>query len=506
MADLQINKVNEVRMRILADESIREELNDYFKFQDPGFTPNPFSKWDGTVRLFTKSSGLIDIGLLYEVFKFAKTNKYTLELDPALKYIQDIPKEEIEEFINSLNAKVRTEDKKYIPAICRDYQFDSIVTAIRHTRCVLELATSAGKSFILYVMARYYRQRREALESNLRTLIIVPSIHLVNQLYENFEEYSEGTEWKPWYYTQLICEGATRYVNKDIVISTWQGIQNQDKDWFHQFGDVVVDEVHTAKGEKLSYILNNCINCDQRLGVTGTLANTTVAALQVVAHFGSYHKIITARELIDQGYAADIKINMIELQHTMADAIEMNGADYQKEIEFLISHELRNRLIARMALALKGNVAIMFERIDAHMMLVYEILTATKKNVFVINGEVKSSDRVAIQKAIEEGEDITLLASYGTMQQGVSIKKLHHLILAHPSKSYIRIIQTLGRLMRIHSTKDVAQIWDLVDNLIYNRMYNHAIRHSHERYKFYLQERHPVKFTKVPMVSNQEGS
>lgn len=499
MADISVTKVNEVRMRVHADAGIYEELNDYFKFEDPNFQPNPFSKWDGVVRLFTKSSGLIDIGLLFELFKFCKTNGYSLDVDPALKYIQDIPDNEIHDFCNNLKTQIRTESGEYIDAEVRQYQFDSIATAMRQSRCVLELATSAGKSFILYVMARYYRERREALESNLRTLIVVPSVHLVRQLYENFEEYSHGQSWNPFYQVQTICEGATRNIDKPITISTWQGIQDQPKDWFHQFGDIIVDEVHTSKSDKLSYILNNCINADQRLGVTGTLANTKVAGLQVVSHFGAYHKIITARELISMGYAADIKIRMIELKHRLADVIDMYGADYQKEMEYLISNEVRNRLIAKMALTLKGNVAIMFERIDAHMMIVYDILKEIKPNVFVINGEVKSADRMQIQRAIEEGEDITLLASYGTMQQGVSIKKLHHLVLAHPSKSYIRVIQTLGRLMRQHSTKDVALIWDLVDNLSYNGSYNHALRHSHERYKFYLTERHPVELKRVAL-------
>lgn len=502
MADVQIVKINEVRMRIIADLSIREELNDYFKFEDPNFTPNQFSKWDGTVRLFTKSSGLIDIGLLFEVFKYCKANNYSIELDPALKYIQDIPDEEIMDFIKSLEPKIRTENHDYIDAEIRQYQFDSIAIAMRQCRLVEEAATSAGKSFILYVMARYYRHRREALESSLRTLIIVPSIHLVTQLYDNFEEYAHGSAWKPVVHTQLIFEGATKEINKPIVISTWQGIQDQPKEWFHQFGDIVVDEVHTSKSDKLSYILNNCIYADQRLGVTGTLANTKVAGLQVVAHFGAYHKIITARDLINLGYATDIKVKMVELRHAMGDAVNMNGAEYKDEIEYIISHESRNRLIATMALSLKGNVAIMFERIDAHMMLVYELLAAQKKNVFVINGEVKTEVRRQIQAAMEEGEDITLLATYGTMQQGVSIKKLHHLILAHPSKSYIRVIQTLGRLMRLHSSKDVAWIWDLVDNLSYNGSRNHALRHSHERYKFYLTERHPVELKKVALPNH----
>lgn len=407
MADIQIVKVNEVRMRCIADLSIREELNDYFKFEDPNFVPNPFSKWDGVVRLFTKSSGLIDIGLLFEVFKFCKNNGYTIELDPALKYIQDIPDEEIRDFIDSLHPKIRTENHEYIDAETRDYQYDTIAKAMRQTRCVCELATSAGKSFILYVMARYYRRRREALESPLKTLIVVPSIHLVTQLYDNFEEYAHGSDWKPVVNTQLIFEGATKEISKPIVISTWQGIQEQPKEWFHQFGDIVVDEVHTSKSEKLSYILNNCIYADQRLGVTGTLANTKVAGLQVVAHFGAYHKIITARDLINLGYATDIKVKMIQLKHTPADAVGLDG-DYSKEIEYLITHQSRNELIAKMALNLKGNVAIMFERIDGHMMVVYDMLSAVKPNVFVINGEVGVEDRLKIGRLIESEKIITV--------------------------------------------------------------------------------------------------
>ncbi|AIM51399.1 DNA helicase [Dickeya phage vB-DsoM-LIMEstone1] len=100
---------------------------------------------------------------------------------------------------------------------------------------------------------------------------------------------------------------------------------------------------------------------------------------------------------------------------------------------------------------------------------------------------------------INKAEDITVLATYGTFSTGISWKKLHHLVLAHPSKSYIRVIQTLGRLMRQHSSKDVAWIWDLVDDVSYNASTNHAIRHSHERYKFYLTERHPVEFMKVAL-------
>lgn len=499
MAQIYLEKVNEVRMRVITqDLGINEELYDHFKMPDPNFTPSDFSKYDGLIRFYQKSSGLIDIGLIFDVFSFCRNNGYTLEVDPLLKYILKTTKEEIQEFIDGLQLSHQTEDGSFSPAEAREYQFDSVYTAITDTRCVLQAATSAGKSLILYVLARYYRMRREAIESDLKTLIIVPSVHLVRQLYENFEEYSHFNGWKADVNIHQIYSDADKNSCKPVFISTWQGIQKMPKSWFHQFGDVVVDEVHTAAAEKLSFILNNCINSDQRIGVTGTPGNNPTNIMRVVSHFGRLHKIITARELIDMGYASDIRIEMVELIYPEAERALLTG-DYNEEIEFLMAHQKRNQVILTLAKNLKGNVAIMFGRIDAHMMPIYEELSKYKENVYVINGEVPAKTRMEIQKAMERGDDITLLASFGTMQQGVSIKKLHHLVFAHPNKSFIRVIQTLGRLMRIHSTKDCGVIWDLVDNLKTPKYANHSLRHSFERFRFYTEERHPIKRKKIYM-------
>lgn len=499
MAHVYIEKVNEVRMRVICnDEGFHADLYEYFKFPDPTFEPSSFSRWDGMVRFYQKSNGLIDIGLLFQVFQFVRENGHTMELDPGLKYVNNTTAEEIKEYLMELNMSIRTENGSYTHAESRDYQFDCVWTAIKQTRCVLQAATSAGKSMVLYVMARYYRGRREALQSSLKTLIVVPSVHLVTQLFDNFVEYSHFNGFNSDSNVHLIYGGAEKDTTKPIVISTWQGIQDQPKEWFHQFGDIVVDEAHTAKAEKLSYIMNSCINCDQRLGLTGTLANDDLNAMRVLSHFGAFKKIITARELIDQGYAADIEIMMVELQYGMEDRHKVT-ADYKQEIEFLISHDLRNKFILMLAKTLKGNTAIMFDRVDAHMKVIFEELCKVKDNVYMINGEVPPKVRAQIQKAVEAGDEVTLLGTYGTMQQGVSIKKLHNLVLAHPSKSYIRVIQTLGRLMRMHSSKQKARIFDMVDNLSLRGRPNHALRHSIERHRFYKEEKHPVAMKKVTL-------
>uniref|UniRef100_A0AAU8KXE8 DNA helicase n=1 Tax=Serratia phage Kevin TaxID=3161161 RepID=A0AAU8KXE8_9CAUD len=499
MAHVRIQKVNDVRMRVICDdEGFHADLYEYFKFPDPAFEPSSFSRWDGMVRFYQKGSGLINIGLFFQLFQFIRDNGHTLEVDPALRYVQDITMEEIKEFLMELNMSIRTENGTYTHAESREYQFDCIETAIRQTRCCLQAATSAGKSMVLYVMARYYRGRREALQSSLKTLIVVPSVHLVTQLFDNFVEYSHFNGFNSEANVHLIYGGAEKDTTKPIVISTWQGIQDQPKEWFRQFGDIVVDEAHTAKAEKLTYIMDSCINCDHRLGLTGTLANNELNAMKVLSHFGAFKKIITARELIEQGFAADIEVMMVELQYGMEDRHKVT-ADYAQEIEFIISHEGRNRCLLMMAKTLKGNTAIMFDRVDAHMKVIYEELCKIKDNVYMINGEVPPKVRAQIQKAVEAGDEVTLLGTYGTMQQGVSIKKLHNLVLAHPSKSYIRVIQTLGRLMRMHSSKTKAKIFDLVDNLSLRGRPNHALRHSIERHRFYVEERHPVAMKKVQL-------
>ncbi|AIX13105.1 DNA helicase [Erwinia phage vB_EamM-Bue1] len=487
-------------MRVVAEPSIEAELYDHFKMPDPNFTPNGYSKYDGLIRFYHKSNGMIDIGLLYEVFQFAKKHKYTIELDPALKYMNDAPEEEIREFVDGLKLSRKTEDGDYVPAECRDYQFESVMHGVRDTRCVLRAATSAGKSLILYILARYYRMRRQALESTLKTLIVVPSVHLVTQLKANFEEYSQINKFNSDAEVHMVFGDADKFTNKNIVISTWQGIQNMPKEFFHQFGDVVVDEVHTSKADKLSYILNNCIYCDHRVGLTGTLGNNPTDIMRVKSHFGRVHEIISARELIEKGYAADIEVEMVQLVYPIPERGLLTG-DYSDEIEFLISHKARNEVILTMAKYLKGNTAIMFARIDAHMMVIYEELIKYKQNVFVINGEVPAKVRAEIQAAMERGDDITLLASYGTMQQGVSINKLHNLVLAHPSKSFVRVLQTLGRLMRLHSTKvgTPSKIWDVVDDLRKPDYWNHSLRHSLERYRFYTEERHPIKRSTIQL-------
>jgi len=494
MAQITLVKFNEVRMRIHAEDSIAEELYDHFKMPDPNFTPSPYTKWDGMIRFYQKSSGLINIGLMFEVLEFCKKNNYSFEVDQSLKFILGTTKDEVQEFINGMNLSYRNETGEYVKGECRDYQFESIYLAIRDTRCVLKAATSAGKSLIVYILARYYRERREALESNLKTLIIVPSIHLVTQLKNNFVEYSHFNGFDTDKHVHLIFADAEKNTDKPIVISTWQGIQKMDKTWYEQFGDVIVDEVHTAAADRLSFIMNNSTSADQRVGVTGTPGNNATNIMTVKSHFGRIHNIISARELIDRGFAADIEVEMIQLVYPQNERGIMSG-DYNEEIEYLISHERRNKVILTLAMNLKGNSAFMFARIDAHMMVIYEELIKHKSNVFVINGEVPAHERVAIQAAMERGEDITLLASFGTMQQGVSINKLHNLVLAHPSKSEVRVLQTLGRLMRMHSTKTghPSKIWDIIDDLRTAAYSNHSLRHSFDRYRFYLQEKHPVK-------------
>jgi superfamily II DNA or RNA helicase len=490
MSDIQILPINASFMAVTSeDEGIREDLYQYFRFEEPTFTPNKFSKWDGSVRLYDKRSGKISYGLLSTVIAFAHDRQLTIDIDPAFKQdIKPITEEQINEWCDTLD--LRDGDNKISPY---DYQRAGLYLAIKYSRVTLLAATSAGKSLLQYLIIRFHQQLNTG-----RILLIVPSINLVTQMYGDFKNYSTANGWDADKNCHMVYDGRTPYTNKPVVISTWQSLKDLEPDYFQQFSVMLGDECHTFSGECLEKIGKNCTNAYSRVGLTGTLKKDKLHPLQVQQHFGPIRRIVTTKQLQDAGRAAKTQVHIIQLEHTTDDRKNLDG-EYQKEIEFLIGHPYRNKIIKGLAKTLKGNTLILFDRIDAHLKIVAKELQdeMPHKRVLIITGEVENDERNVIKAEMEVGEDIVLLASFGTVSTGVSIKRLHNLVFAHPSKSVIRILQSLGRLLRLHSSKDVANIYDIVDVMMYYGKINHAMRHGAERLGFYTEEQHPVTVRKL---------
>ena len=498
MSDIIIERQDASTIRVYTDDlGISQELYEQYRYKEPTFTKNRYSKWDGTVRMFNRNNGSMPYGCLQSVLSLAKTRGWSVELDPRFKQdITNIPEESLDAWVDSLN--LHSGGIKIEPY---DYQMQGLQLAIKYSRMTLLAATSAGKSLLIYMLTRFYL---ETLNPGDKFLIIVPSITLVSQLFSDFQDYSSENGWDTDKHVHCIMEGRPKFSSKPIYISTWQSIFEQPKDYFHQFTHIIEDEVHGASGKSISNILNNSIYAYKRVGLTGTLKNEKIHAAQIESMFGPIKRIVSTKELIESGRATPTNITLMQLDYSEYERNAVSTMTYQQEIEFIVGHAYRNKIIENLSIGLKGNTLILFDRKDSHLMKVYESLKSSGKNVFVISGDIKREERDRIKALIERGDDITLLATSLTMSTGVSIKKLHNLVFAHPSKSIIKVLQSIGRLLRLHGTKELANIYDIADNLKCGDTPNYALDHAFVRLGYYKDEAHPVKIKKVQMKNHED--
>lgn len=493
MSDINIIAINAAKMAVTSDdEGIREDLYQYFRYQDPNFFKNPKSKstFDGSIRLYSKRDGTMGYGLLSAVIQFAKDRQLSISIDPAFKDdIKPVTQEDIDSWIDTLD--IRTKGEKIEPY---EYQKSGVWLAAKYSRMTLLAATSAGKSLLQYLIIRFLLNTVEG-----RILLVVPSINLVTQMYSDFEDYSSHDDgWNAHEYCHMVHGGISPYTNKRVVISTWQSLSNLSPDYFHQFSGLLGDECHLYNGKSLSIIAMNCINAYNRVGLTGTLRKDKIHPLQIQQHFATIKRIVTTKQLQDSGRASKTKIKVLQLEYPTEQRKALTG-DYQAEIDFLIHHEYRNKVIKGLARTLKGNTLILFERVDAHLHVIAEELQkeAPERRVLIITGDVHNDERNLIKAELEVGDDITLLASTKTLSTGVSIKKLHNLVFCFGGKGVIKVLQSIGRMLRLHDSKDVAMIYDIVDVLMFNGIPNFSMKHAGERLGFYRDEQHPVEVKKM---------
>lgn len=488
MADLRINYLNAAWLVLEGDPGVIEDLYEYFKLEDPDFKPNRFSRYDGKIRLFDKRTGKFPYGLLHVALEMATARRWTTEIDPELhKDFRDVPMTDIVPWVQGL--QIHSQGKPIEPY---DYQYEGLRIAANYNRATMLAATSAGKSLLQYLIVRFYHQ------AGLNILMVVPSINLVSQMYNDFRDYSSVNRWDVAANVHTIYEGATPYTNKPVVISTWQSLKDLPEEWFHRFDVLLGDECHTFSSKCLDYIGKACINARMRYGLTGTLRKGKNHPLQVQQHFGPCIQLVTTKELQDSGRAAKTQVHMLHIDHSPQDRQERaNCGEYQREIDFLLANDFRNNLIKGLAHTTKGNTLILFER-RAHLDMIKEQLEADgcTKLVRVIDGSVENADRDVIKaemEAAQNGQEMVLLATGGCVSTGVSIKNLHNLVFTFPSKSLIKVVQSIGRTIRLHDSKEVANIYDILDDLSYAGSVNHTLRHAAERLAIYEDEGHPVK-------------
>ena len=440
---IQLKYANELHIKVECEPAYAQELSDYFTFDVPGakFMPAVRKRhWDGKIRLFNSVTRTIYAGLTNYIVDFCNARGYPVEVDKKLTTRAIFEDSEVDDLAKSIQLTLEP----------RDYQKSAIAHAVRNRRCLLLSPTASGKSLIIYMLCRHY--------ATMKKLIVVPTTALVHQMASDFEEYGYSKE------VQKITAGADKEIQHEITVTTWQSIYKLPKKWFKQFNVIIGDEAHLFKAKSLTNIMSKLDNTPYRFGFTGTLDGSQTHRLVLEGLFGPVEKVTTTADLIEKKNLADLKINICVLKHTKENRTAQARAKYRDEINYLVDSASRNEFIINLCKVLEGNSLLLFNFIR-HGQELFDMAKALNKNCHFVYGGVKGEERNEIREIVESDSNALIVASYGTFSTGINIKNLHNIIFGAPSKSKIRVLQSIGRSLRTHESKDKSKLYDIVDDL-----------------------------------------
>ena len=483
---MKISKVNEVYLTLEVDDSLERELSDYFTFEVPGakFMPQYRNKiWDGKIRLFSPHNGRIYVGLLPYIKEFCLKNSIEYIIEEGIENVRNVVRQDVRDFATSLRPKSKGQQIEI-----RDYQLDAIHHAISTNRSLLLSPTASGKSLIIYTLVRYYHMM------GLKILILVPTTSLVEQMYSDFIDYGWNDD-----YIHRVYAGHDKGSSKPCVISTWQSIYKLHAPYYAQYGCVIGDEAHLFKAKSLTDIMVKCRNVKYRFGLTGTLDGTQTHRLVLEGLFGQVKKIITTKELIDNDTLAKLKINCVVLKHTDEESKRVKKYTYAEEINYIVSHLKRNNFVKNLCQNLNGNTLCLFQLVEKHGVILYNEIKKFDRKVFFVYGGTDTQTREDIRAITEKEKNAIIIASYGTFSTGINIRNIHNIVFASPSKSRIRVLQSIGRGLRQSKDKDGVKLFDISDDLTYKSRRNFTLRHFYDRINIYKEEQFDYKIDRIKL-------
>ena len=465
--EINIEKFNEIYLRIQCEPSIAKELHEFFSFEVPNARYMRAVQnriWSGRVHLFSPATGKIYLGLYPYVKRFCEKQGYRIKVWGPIEAENGIDKELVRVFVSRLNTGIKA----------RPYQINAIHHIINTNRGLILSPTGSGKSLIIYALTRYYVD----MFSDKKVLCIVPTTSLVEQLYNDFADYG----WFPDEHCHKLYSGNLKHTPKEVVISTWQSIYRMPKSYFKQFGAVFVDEAHLAKAKSLTGIMNKMHDCKYRIGTTGTLDGTEVHRLILEGLFSVHEQGTTTSQLIEDKQLSNLHIYCLVMEHMKHQRIRR---EYQAEIDFLSQYEPRNEFIFKLANTEEGNTLILCRYI-VQLQRLQEMLKASDRDVYLVYGKTPTEDRELVRGYVEKGKNAIILASYGVFSTGINIKRLHNIIFASPYRSQIKVLQSIGRGLRVADDKDELKIFDIADDMSTPRgKPNYTLKHLKERIEIY---------------------
>ena len=460
---------------------VRRKIANKFKFQVPYARYLPqykLGRWDGTVGFFGLGG-----------------NGYVNHLDKIIQYLNEagVEIEEVVDKREKFDLTFSKVDKNFFgnktwpkghqcegqKIELRDYQVDVINNFIKEPQSLQEVATGAGKTIITAALS-------SICEKFGRTLVIVPNKGLVTQTEEDY--INVGLDVGVYF-------GDRKELNRTHTICTWQSLNVLDKkskagesvfslaEFLDGVKTVIIDEVHQAKAEVLKKLLTHHLkNSPVRWGLTGTVPKEQFEFQSILASIGPVVNQISAKELQDKGVLSKCHVNVVQLVDTNV------YKNYQEELKFLVTDEKRIEYLGKLVNKIKssGNTLVLIDRLTAAK----KLLEIIDDSVF-IQGETKLADRKEQYDEISSSTNKVIIATYGVASVGINIPRIFNLVLIEPGKSFVRVIQSIGRGIRKAKDKDFVQIWDLTSSCKF------AKRHLTHRKKFYKEANYPFTIEKV---------
>ena len=459
----------------------RKTLMKMFEYEKPGARYHPsvrLGRWNGKVSYFSLG-GTTYINLLPEILPLLDQAGYDIELVDLRDYTTSFNFTKVTPNTFSKYTWPKGHPKENEPIELRDYQVDVINRFLENPQSIQEVATGAGKTITTAALSY-------SVQEYGRSVVIVPNKSLVTQTEEDY--INVGLDVGVYF-------GERKEWGKKHTICTWQSLNNLLKDTqSHKEGftiqdfieDVVcimVDEVHMAKAEVLKTLLTSVFaHVPIRWGLTGTIPKEKFNAQSLFVSLGNVIGKLSASELQDRGVLAQCHVNIVQLQ----DKVEFTN--YQSELKHLLEDQKRLDMIAQLVLNIKssGNTLILVDRVNAGKELINRIPGA----VFV-SGNTKLTERKEEYDEVATSDDKVIVATYGVAAVGINIPRIFNLVLLEPGKSFVRVIQSIGRGIRKAKDKDEVVIWDITSSCKF------AKRHLTQRKSFYKEARYPFTIEKL---------
>ena len=499
MSLIRVKNKNHTFMQVDCDAGVANELADFFTFYVPGYKFMPAYKnkfWDGKIRLYDVRRKELPGGLYRYLEEFALTpgRDYKIELNHDNYYGMPGTNQNIDmSFVNDL--VLSSKGQKIEP---RDYQLRAVEKGLTDKRALLISPTASGKSLIIYSLIRWYLQNKDK-----KILIVVPTTSLVEQMYKDFGDYSEfDNNFSNVESCHRIYSGREKNTDQQIVITTWQSIYKLPTQWFEDFGMVIGDEAHNFKAKSLTSILTKCKEAEYRFGTTGTLDGTQTHKLVLEGYFGPAYYVTTTKSLMDEGSLSELEISVILLKYDDEECKRINKLKYQEELDYIVTHQARNNFIANLSLDQDGNTLVLFQFVEKHGKPLHTLITEKahkRRKIFFVSGSTDVETREQIRTITESEKNAIIVASLGTFSTGINIRNLHNIIFASPSKSQIKVLQSIGRGLRKSDDGRETKLYDLADDFHWKSSKNYTLNHAAERIKIYTKEKFKYKIYEIKL-------